>query len=347
MEAQSSLIGQQVIYQNAARFSAFAPIVTDLVSDIVEEGIAQRENHIADRIAEGASPSITYCHSTDPSNLSPQLTSRILSVVSQLEPYVYQAINRQDAIAGNIVENDYIYLSPERGNTLESLISYCFSLLPLQGADFSFADLRGKNLVLTSTHSRDAFVCSPGYRPNLELLDLSYANSRGSSLRELSLQAQEGMRFNRARLMGASLSIPPGANFDLAGANIVRSDLSISELFSRVDQQLPPLVLSEVVCRVLFDESLEGRFDFGSIAPGWAGLRPYIRPLSVSGFTLEIMIPDIDSAGNDELIGPVLDHARSQPETSLSLDAIRRLVMPPEACRLVGQSLGLPDFFAT
>ena len=345
MEAQSSLIGQQVISQNAARFSAFAPIVTDLVSDIVEEGIAQRENHIADRIAEGASPSIAYCQSTAPSNLSPQLTSRILSVVSQLEPYVYPAISRQDAIAGNIVENDYIYLSPERGNILESLISYGFSLAPLRGADFSFADLRGKHLVLTSTHSRVPVACDPGYRADITQLDLSYADFRGSSLNSLSLQSQEGMRLNDARLRLVSLTVNPGMDFDFTGANTIRSDISVSPLYSLEDEQLPPLDLRGVVCRVLFSDSLEGCIDFGAIGPGWGGMRPYLPRLLISGFTLEVAFTNIYYANNDEFLGPVLDHARTRPEDSLSLDTIRRIVMPNEAYRIIAGSYDFSDFF--
>lgn len=122
---QSSVL--QLFLQEASRRTVLAPTVAQLISDI--------NNH---------KPSEDDINEEGIFHLSEDLYRRITTLTSILKPYIIVELKSSDLnLDGSLTDNaKTLYLSPERGQILQALISAGVNVNYLNNADFSYADMR-------------------------------------------------------------------------------------------------------------------------------------------------------------------------------------------------------------
>lgn len=338
-ETQNTFLNQQIVLQEAARFSAYSPLVTDVLADIAREGFEQQQrrlelldvlqNEFADRTDDNSQTEFEsryYNLSEQTPELSLELTARIIALLAQLEPYPYLATSRENVVSGDIAQSEVLYLSPERGNILETLIRFEFSLSPFQDADFTYADMRGKNL---QTEEFDNYImhvykgCGHEPRYSFEGLNLAFADFRGAQLGLFYFSVQKGMQLAGATFEASALDLPDADDYGLQDVTLVDTVVVNSSGSSAPSKSASAIDLAGVKISAGFFEystPCVRHFVNTSIME-----LEEIAPSAVDGLTLEFQLVGDEAQLTDGVIGAMITHAQNLPDKPLPQDLLLAL----------------------
>lgn len=331
-ETQNTFLNRQIVLQESSRFSVYAPLVTDILADIAREGFEwqaqdtaaftkQQEEFAGRSDSENLAEfdqQLAELGAVQPT-LTPELAARITAVLAQLEPYPYLATSRENVVSGDIAQSEVLYLSPERGNILETLIRFQFSLDPFREADFTYADMRNKNLQTEEfgNYIMHAYLgCNHKAVYSFEGLDLSFADFRGAKFGLFEFTVQEGMQLDGATFEASIMNLPDGRDYGLRSVSLLDTKIVNLSGYLAPQEGAPAIDLDGVVLSAALTGSYKPciqHFVNTSIME-----LDEIAPLSVTGLKMEFQLVGDEEELSNGVFGDLISSANEASQKPLS-----------------------------